>query len=100
MCLGVPGRIVSVDQTHAELGIMTARVDVCGIQRNVDISCLATAPGNALVGRWVLVHVGFAMALLDEEQARATLEALEQMQVLAHELEDFSGLERSGGGLA
>ncbi|MGQ9369488.1 HypC/HybG/HupF family hydrogenase formation chaperone [Azospirillum sp. ST 5-10] len=74
MCLGIPGRIVAI----ADADAMLATVDVSGVRRAVDVQCVAE-PGRplaALVGRWTLVHVGFAMSLIDEAEAAATLAVL------------------------
>ncbi|WP_029011330.1 HypC/HybG/HupF family hydrogenase formation chaperone [Azospirillum halopraeferens] len=74
MCLGIPGRIVAIVDAAAGL----ATVDVSGVRRTVDVQCVAEPGGtpDQLVGRWVLVHVGFALSIIDEEEARATLEVL------------------------
>lgn len=91
MCLGIPGKIIALDE-HNQTG---ATIDVCGISRRVDISCLL-APGispEQLIGQWVLVHVGFAMAVIDARQAQQTLQALQSMQALEHEISDFSQLD-------
>jgi hydrogenase expression/formation protein HypC len=69
MCLGVPGRIVEVQED----GLMRmGRVDFGGITRQV---CLAYVP-EAQVGDWVIVHVGFAISRLEEEEALETLQLL------------------------
>lgn len=69
MCLGVPGRIIEVQ----EGGLMRmGRVDFGGITREV---CLAYVP-EAQVGDWVIVHVGFAISRLEEEEAMETLRLL------------------------
>ncbi len=69
MCLGVPGRIIEVQ----EGGLMRmGRVDFGGITRQV---CLAYVP-EAQVGDWVIVHVGFAISRLEEEEAMETLQLL------------------------
>jgi hydrogenase expression/formation protein HypC len=72
MCLGVPGRIT---QAHETAGIRTARVDFGGVSRDV---CLAYTP-EARIGDYVIVHVGFAISIVDEEEALRTLELLDQM---------------------
>jgi hydrogenase expression/formation protein HypC len=71
MCLGIPAQIVEV--VDAEAGI--AKAEISGVRRNVSF---ALCP-EAEVGDWVLVHVGFALSRIDEEQARETLVLLEQM---------------------
>ncbi len=76
MCLAIPGRVVEVVDEQNRL----ARVDVAGVRRMVNIGLLdADDDGGAAPGDWVLIHVGFAMSRIDEEEARATLELLEGM---------------------
>lgn len=73
MCLGIPGQVVEMlDDTFS-----LAKVDVSGVKRNVNVSLVASeriAPGD-----WVLIHVGFAMSKIDEQEARETLQLLQQM---------------------
>ena len=68
MCLGVPGQLVE------RLDDGLARVDVSGVRRDVSVAFVP----EAHVGDWVLIHVGFALARIDEDEARATLELLEE----------------------
>ena len=77
MCLGIPGQITEIID-EAEL---VARVTVAGVRRDVNIACIVDEqhPPAACVGDWVLVHVGFAMSRLDEEEARRTLEILDEL---------------------
>jgi hydrogenase expression/formation protein HypC len=71
VCLAIPGQILEVVDESNRL----ARVDVAGVQRNVNIGLLDDAgPGD-----WVLIHVGFAISQIDEEEARATLSLLREM---------------------
>jgi hydrogenase expression/formation protein HypC len=71
VCLAIPGQILEVVDESNRL----ARVDVAGVQRNVNVGLLDDAgPGD-----WVLIHVGFAISQVDEEEARATLDLLQQM---------------------
>lgn len=72
MCLGIPGQIVEVSQPDR----MMAVADVSGVRREVSVACIAEGPLQDLIGKWALIHVGFAMALIDEEEAAKTLEAL------------------------
>ena len=74
MCLGIPGQIVEIVDAQKKL----AKVDVSGVKRQVNIACIVNEehPVDACVGDWVLVHVGFAMSRIDEEEARKTLELL------------------------
>ena len=94
MCLGIPGLVVEITDAKAMLGT----VDVCGIKREVNLACVAEAEPEALVGKWVLLHVGFAMSVIDESEAQKTLEALAEMQAIEHEMDDFSGLMTGGAG--
>ena len=73
MCLGIPGQIVEV--VDPELHI--AKAEVSGVRRNVNIGLLAEGPDAVDIGDWVLIHVGFAMSKIDEEEARQTREFLE-----------------------
>ena len=73
MCLGIPGQVVEIVDDTCSL----ANVDVSGIKRTVNVSLVASegiAPGD-----WVLIHVGFAMSKIDEQEARETLRLLQQM---------------------
>lgn len=74
MCIGVPGKISAIDGNQA-------KVDVCGIQRDVDLTLVGSTDesGQSRLGQWVLVHVGFAMSVINEEEARETLAALQNM---------------------
>ena len=69
MCLGVPGRVIEVTR---EDDLLVGRVDFGGVRRRV---CLEHVP-EVRPGEWVLVHVGFALARLDEEEARRLLALL------------------------
>ena len=77
MCLGIPGLIVKIDDAARKL----ATVDVAGVKRQVNIACIVdeTHPVEACVGDWVLVHVGFAMSRINEEQAAETLKILTEL---------------------
>ena len=70
MCLGIPGEIVEVATGPTQL----ATVNVAGVRRTINIGLLSE--DQVRVGDWVLVHVGFAMAKIDEAEAAATLEML------------------------
>ncbi len=76
MCLGIPGRIVAL---HDDRGLPSGVVDFGGVRREV---CLAYVADEAKVGDYALVHVGFAISLLDEAEARRTFEALREMSQL------------------
>lgn len=91
MCLGIPGRIVKIDDAEQKL----ATVDVSGVKRQVNIACLIddAHPAGACVGDWVLVHVGFAMARIDERQAAETLKLLKELGEAQAELEAMKSSE-------
>lgn len=92
MCLGIPGKIVEITDSTALLG----SVEVSGIKREVNLACVVEGDPNDLLGHWVLVHVGFAMCVIDEAQAKETLDALEAMSALDHEIDDFSQRQQGG----
>jgi len=73
VCLGIPGQIVAVVDPEHHI----AKVEVSGVRRNVNVALLANGPDAVGVGDWVLIHVGFAMSKIDEDEARATREFLE-----------------------
>jgi len=75
MCLAIPGRVMEVVDESNRL----ARVDVAGVQRVVNIGLLDSEGEGAQPGDWVLIHVGFALSKVDEEEAAATLSLLEGM---------------------
>lgn len=84
MCLGIPGRLVEFVDAEQHL----ARVDVSGVQRTISVRLLAEEGLRA--GDWVLVHVGFAMARIDEEEAAMTLAAMQKLgQTYVDEIEAF-----------
>ncbi len=72
MCLGIPGQITAI--TDAEN--LMALAEVSGVRREVNVAFVVANDPEALVGAWVLIHVGFAMSLIDEDEAAKTLEAL------------------------
>jgi hydrogenase expression/formation protein HypC len=75
MCLAIPGRLVHVVDEANRL----AKVDVAGVQRTVNIGLLDADGDGAQPGDWVLIHVGFALSKVDEEEAAATIALLEGM---------------------
>ena len=77
MCLGIPGQVVDVGTHRPD----QATVDVGGVRREVDVSLLADEPVDP--GAWVLVHVGFALARIDEDEARRELDRLRRTGELA-----------------
>ncbi len=94
MCLGIPGQIVAI--SDADMGL--AKVDVAGVRREVNIACIVDEahPPASCVGDWVLVHVGFAMSRIDEEEARKTLELLAELGEMEQELAAMGGAEQAG----
>jgi hydrogenase expression/formation protein HypC len=82
MCLAIPGRVVEILDEENRL----AKVDVSGVLRNVNVGLL----NGVRDGDWVLIHVGFALSKVDEEEAHATLALLQQMgDAYEQELEDL-----------
>ena len=75
MCLGIPGKVV---ETYREHDVLMGKVDFGGVRKGV---CLEHVPGVRL-GEYVLVHVGFALSVLDEAEARRVFDLLESMNQL------------------
>lgn len=71
MCLGIPGEVIEVLADRPDL----ARVDVSGVKRAINIGLLSEE--SVEPGDWVLIHVGFALSKIDEEEAKAAMEFLE-----------------------
>ena len=71
MCLAIPGQILEITDAENQL----ARVEVAGVRRTVNVGLLDAAES----GDWVLIHVGFALSRIDEEEAMATRRLLERM---------------------
>ena len=85
MCLGIPGVIVEIADREAGL----ATVDISGVRRSVSVA-LVDEPGAPIEeGDWVLVHVGFALARIDEDDARETLALLQRGAELQRELDEL-----------
>jgi len=84
MCLGVPGRLVEwVDEEHR-----IAKAEVSGVRRNINVGLI----DGVEIGDWVLIHVGFAMSAIDEDEARATLEFLTALgDPFEQELDEIRG---------
>ena len=81
MCLGIPGEIVELMDDRPDL----AKVDVSGVKRAINIGLLEDE--NVEPGDWVLIHVGFALSKIDEDEAKAALDFLEGIgQAYADEL--------------
>jgi hydrogenase expression/formation protein HypC len=91
MCLAVPGRILSIAEVD---GTVMAEADFGGVRKNV---CLQYVP-DAVVGEYVVVHVGFAIQRLDEASAQQTLANFERMGILEEEFGDgFTQAARQAG---
>ena len=74
MCLGIPGQITAITDPARQM----AMAEVSGVRRAVNVACVDdTGRLEDLIGKWVLIHVGFAMSVIDEDEAAATLAALE-----------------------
>ncbi len=84
MCLGIPGQVIEfVHETH-----QIAEIDVNGVRRNINVGLVL--PDGLKIGDWVLVHVGFALSIIDEEEAKSTLEFLESWgQMYKDELDEL-----------
>lgn len=86
MCLAIPGRLI---ESYDEHGLPMGRVDYSG---TVNTACLAYVP-DARVGQYVLVHAGFAISVLDEDEARKTLALWDEMvEAAAAEGTDIFGM--------
>ena len=77
MCLGIPGQIIKITDAKRQMAL----VDVSGVQREVSLDCVVDDyhPIERCVGHWALVHVGFAMSLINEEEAESTLKVLREL---------------------
>jgi len=73
VCLGIPGRIVELLDAEAQL----ARAEVSGVRRTINVGLLEDE--GIGIGDWVLIHVGFAMSKIDEEEAAMALSSLRMM---------------------
>ena len=87
MCLGIPGQLVEI----TDLSEHKAIVDVDGVRREINLGLVMGEAGGVKEGDWVLIHVGFAMSKIDEEEAERTLSFLKMMgDVYETEVEQFS----------
>jgi len=77
MCLGIPGQIIEITDTQKKL----ATVNIAGVKRQINIACIVDEkhPPEACIGDWVLVHVGFAMNRINQEEAAETLRLLQEI---------------------
>lgn len=92
MCLGIPGQIVEIRDVEQQRAV----IDVDGVRREISVALLGfDGDEGVAVGDWVLVHVGFAMAKIDEEEAAETLDALKLFGAMFDD--EVSDLSRSVG---
>lgn len=77
MCLGVPGKVVEIEESP--VGMTMGTVSFGGVRKKV---CLAYVP-EAEIGNYVIVHVGFAISIVDEKEAQEVFRALEEMGELS-----------------
>jgi hydrogenase expression/formation protein HypC len=91
MCLGIPGQITAITNPAR----LMAMAEVSGVRREVNVACVVGDDLNALVGQWVLIHVGFAMSLIDEAEAAATLLALHDLGEAQEALDQMHAAERA-----
>jgi hydrogenase expression/formation protein HypC len=75
VCLAIPGQIVELVDEPNRL----AKVDVAGVLRTINVGLLDDGDSGVAPGDWVLIHVGFAISQVDEEEALATRRQLERM---------------------
>jgi hydrogenase expression/formation protein HypC len=86
VCLAIPGQILELVDDERRL----ARVEVAGVRRMVNVGLLDEDGTGVAPGDWVLIHVGFALSRVDEEEAMATLRMLQGMgQDYEQELEEL-----------
>lgn len=78
MCLGIPGKILSIFEDH---GTKMAKIDFGGVTRE---ACLEALP-DAKTGDWTIIHAGFALSILSEAEAKETLDILQEMSDLAEQ---------------
>ena len=91
MCLGIPGQVVEIVE-GVDAANKLALVDVGGVRREVNIAFIVDDEHTVAdcVGDWVLVHVGFAMVRIDEDEAAATLSLLREMGEYQSEIDSMS----------
>lgn len=84
MCLGIPGQIIEIADVRQKL----AMVDIGGVKRQVNIACIIDEehPTESCIGDWVLVHVGFALNRIDEQEAAKTIELLNELAAAQEQL--------------
>ncbi len=87
MCLGIPGQLVEIVDVVEQRAI----ADVDGVRREINTALVAGEPGGIKIGDWVLIHVGFAMSKIDEDEANRTLAFIKELgSVYDDEIAQFS----------
>jgi hydrogenase expression/formation protein HypC len=87
MCLGIPGQIVEIIDKEN----FVAKIDVSGVRRNISVALLDLE--DLKPGDWVLIHVGFAMSKMDEQEAYETLKVLHEFEQVMND--ELAALEKS-----
>lgn len=96
MCLGIPGQIVEITDPDRMMGM----AEISGVRREVNIAPIVKDCLEDAIGKWALIHVGFAMAEIDEEEAAKTLEALRALGEAQEELEAMQATAKAMEGAA
>jgi hydrogenase expression/formation protein HypC len=92
MCLGVPGKIIEI---MTDTPLRMGKIDFGGVIRE---ACLEAIP-DAVVGEYTIIHAGFALNVLSEEEAQDTLDALTELSMLVSEMdEEEAGTAAAGAG--
>jgi len=87
MCLGIPGQVVEI----VDLTEHRAVAEVDGVRREINVGLVMGDAGGIQVGDWVLIHVGFAMSKIDEEEAARTLDFIKELgSVYDDEIDQFA----------
>jgi hydrogenase expression/formation protein HypC len=90
MCLGIPGQVEEIVDSENQI----AKVEVSGVRRNVSVGLLDDGTDRVEPGDWVLIHVGFAISRIDEQEARRTRELLESLgEIYEQEMGELRGSE-------
>ncbi len=86
MCLGIPGQVVEI----LDLAQHRAVAEVDGVRREINVGLVMDDEGGINTGEWVLIHVGFALAKIDEEEAASTLSFIKDLgSVYDDEIDQF-----------
>ena len=87
MCLAIPGQVVELVDIDKSL----VKVDVSGVKRVINVQCILDDehPFASCMGDWVLIHVGFAMSRIDEEEARKTIAVLDEMGEMMQQMQEM-----------